>query len=87
MWCLKGTLRLFLNISPLTQECLAAFGNLVDDSRRTAANFISYSFSHVKRKGNAVANNLAKLAKHSIAPQIWLEDIHSDEYCYQSCDS
>lgn len=44
-------------------------------------------FSHVKRKGNAVANNLAKLAKHSIAPQIWLEDIHSDEYCYQSCDS
>lgn len=60
-------------------DCLAAFGNLVDDSRRAAANFISCSFSHVKRKGNAVADNLAKLAKHSIAPQIWLEDINSDE--------
>lgn len=59
-------------------DCLASFGNIVEDSKCAALNFRSCSLSHVERNGNVVAVKLAKLAKHSIAPQIWLEDIHSD---------
>ena len=35
-------------------DCLASFGNIVEDSKCAALNFRSYSFSHVKRNGNAV---------------------------------
>ena len=35
-------------------DSLASFGNIVEDSKCTALNFRSYSFSHVKRNGNAV---------------------------------
>ncbi|KAK7843401.1 hypothetical protein CFP56_012653 [Quercus suber] len=59
-------------------DCLASFGNIVEDSKCATLNFHSRSFSHVKRNGNAVADKLAKLVNHSITPQIWLEDLHSD---------
>ena len=42
----------------------------MEDSKCDALNFHSCSISHVKRNGNAVADKLAKLVKHSIAPQI-----------------
>ena len=35
-------------------------------------------FSHIRGKGNAMANKLAKLAKYLVVPQVWLEDIPSD---------
>ena len=59
-------------------DCLTSFGNMVENSKGAALNFHSCSFSHVKRNGNVVANKLAKLIKHSIVPQIWLKDVHSD---------
>ena len=57
---------------------MAPFGHLIEDSLQLVASFRSFSFSHVKRKGNCVADKLAKLARGSHLPQIWLEDIHSD---------
>ena len=35
-------------------------------------------FSHIRGKGNAMANKLAKLTKYLVVPQVWLEDIPSD---------
>ena len=35
-------------------------------------------FSHIRGKGNVMANKLAKLAKYLVVPQVWLEDIPSD---------
>ena len=58
--------------------CMTAFGHIIEDSRRLATRLRSVSFSHVRRKGNTVADKLAKLAKFLYEPQIWLEDIHSD---------
>ncbi|XP_050281288.1 uncharacterized protein LOC126722181 [Quercus robur] len=58
--------------------CLAPFGHLIEDSLQLISSFRSLAFSHVKRKGNCVANKLAKQAKGSTLSQIWLEDIHSD---------
>ena len=40
--------------------------------------FQAVTFSHVKCKGNNLADKLAKLAKQSYVPRMWLEDIHSD---------
>ena len=58
--------------------CTTAFSHIIEDSRRLATRLRSVSFSHVRRKGNTVADKLAKLAKFLYEPQIWLEDIHSD---------
>ena len=57
---------------------LASYGHIIEESQTLASNFRFASFSHVKRSGNVVADKLAKLAKHVIEPQIWLEDIHCD---------
>lgn len=58
--------------------CLAMFGHIVHDIWLTTSSFRTISFFHVKRRGNAVAGKLAKLAKQSFDTQIWLEDIHND---------
>ena len=58
--------------------CLAPYGNIIEDSIILASQFSHYSFSHVRRKGNAVADKLAKLAKHLDVPKVWLVNIPSD---------
>nr|XP_023895477.1 uncharacterized protein LOC112007374 [Quercus suber] len=60
------------------EVCLAPFGHLIEDSLQLISSFRYFAFSHVKRKGNYVANKLAKLAKGFTLSQIWLEDIQSD---------
>ena len=44
-------------------------------------------FSHIRGKGNAMANKLAKLAKYLVVPQVWLEDIPSDVDSFVLIDS
>ena len=57
--------------------CLASFGHIVDDARTLALCFNSFSFIHVKRSGNAVADKLAKLAKNSHS-KVWYDDTPYD---------
>ena len=54
----------------------ASFVHITDEARALASNMRAASFSHVKHSGNAVADKLARLAKCSSDPQIWIEDIH-----------
>ena len=57
----------------------APFGHVIEVFRFLASSLGSYSFSHVKQKGNCIAGKLARLAKFVFSnPQIWLEDIYSD---------
>ena len=58
--------------------CLAPYGNIIEDSIILASQLSHCSFSHVCRKGNAVADKLAKLAKHLNVPKVWLDNIPSD---------
>ena len=57
---------------------MASFGHLIEDSQQLVTSFRAFAFSYVKRKGNGVADKLAKLVRESHFPRIWLEDIHSD---------
>ena len=65
--------------------CMTAFGHIIEDSRRLATSLRSVSFSHVRRKGNRVADK-PKSAKFLYEPQIWIEDIHSDVTNYVILD-
>ena len=58
--------------------CLSSFVHIIDDDKSLALNFVSVSFIHVKRQGNAMADKLAKAAKFSPCPHFWLDDIPSD---------
>ena len=66
--------------------CMTAFGHIIEDSRCLATSLRSVSYSHVRWKGNRVADKLAKLAKFLYEPQIWIEDIHSDVTNYVILD-
>ena len=57
------------NLSPL--------GLLVEDVKLAANNFVSLSYSHIKRNGNSVAHNLAKHVIRIPDFQVWMEDVLS----------
>ena len=58
--------------------CYSSFGHILDDVKALALNFVSATFIHVKRQGNAVVDKLAKAAKTIPCPHVWLNDIPSD---------
>ena len=74
----EGDLTTVLNCIQASSPCLVSFGNVIEDSIASASQLCDCSFSHVRRKGNAVADKLVKLAKYLVVPQVWLEDIPSD---------
>ena len=74
----EGDAEIIINSLNSDKECMASFGLLIEDSQQLVASFRAFAFSYVKRKGNGVADKLAKLVRESHFPRIWLEDIHSD---------
>ena len=74
----EGDAEIIINSLFTDGECMAHFGHLIKDSRQLAASLRAFTFSHVKEKGNSVADKLAKLARESPFPRIWFNDIHSD---------
>ena len=75
----EGDAEIIINSLSMDGKCMAHFGHLIEDSRQLAASLRAFfTFSHVKRKGNSVADKLAKLARESPFPRIWFNDIHSD---------
>ena len=53
-------------------------GHLIRDIKSQSNSFLSISFAHVGRQGNAVAHALAQRARQSFLPQIWLECVPTD---------
>ena len=54
---------------------MASFGLLVRDAQSLAGLFNCIRFLHVGRDGNAVAQNLARHARHVIGFSVWMEDV------------
>ncbi|XP_075665390.1 uncharacterized protein LOC142635059 [Castanea sativa] len=71
----EGDSETITNAINSTSPCLSSFGNILDDVRSLALNFVSAIFVHIKRQGNAVADKFAKASKFSTCPHFWLNDI------------
>ena len=50
--------------------CYSSFGHILDGVKALALNFVSATFIHVKRQGNAIADKLAKAAKTIPCPHV-----------------
>ena len=60
-------------------------GHIIQDILLFASSLQSFSFSHVCRQGNALADTLAKRAKLSCPLLVWMESIPLNLYnCYLS---
>ena len=60
-------------------------GHIIHDILLFASSFQSFSFSHVCRQGNTLADALAKRARLSSLLLVWIEFIPLDLYnCYLS---
>ena len=53
-------------------------GHLIMDIKSKSNSFLSISFVHIGRQGNAVAHALAQRARQYFFPQIWLECVPPD---------
>ncbi|KAK9996939.1 hypothetical protein SO802_021625 [Lithocarpus litseifolius] len=56
----------------------ASGGHFIRDILCIVNSFVSTSFSHVCRRGNAVAHALAQRARHCFPISIWLESYPTD---------
>ena len=78
----EGDSKVIINHLKAEQPCLIAFGHIIEEARTLSARLRQASYSHTRRKGNKVADKLAKLAKNLYEPQMWMEDIHSNALQY-----
>nr|XP_023881687.1 uncharacterized protein LOC111994059 [Quercus suber] len=53
-------------------------GHIIQDIKSYSNSFMSISFAHVGRQGNAVAHAFAQRARQSFSSQIWLECVPTD---------
>ncbi|XP_075645849.1 auxin-binding protein T92-like [Castanea sativa] len=51
------------------------FGHIIQNIREVSSSFSWCSFQHLKREGNRVAHNLAKVARNTGVSQIWKRTI------------
>ena len=59
----EGDSATVINYIQAGPPCLASFGHIIEDAINLTSNLCYCSFSHVLRKGNIVADKVAKLAK------------------------
>ena len=83
----EGDSEIITNSLNSSEACFAPFGHLIEDARHLASGFQAVCFAHVNRKGNGVADKLAKIARQSQSPQIWFGDIHCDAHNLVMFDS
>nr|XP_023875864.1 uncharacterized protein LOC111988307 [Quercus suber] len=74
---LEGDLLGLIKALKAEDHNLSPLGLLVEDVKLVANNFVSLSYSHIKRSGNSVAYNLAKHAIRIPDFQVWTEDAPS----------
>lgn len=53
----------------------ACFGQLIEETQELFGLFNSCSVTHVRRKGNSLAHNLARHARHVSGLLIWMEKV------------
>ena len=56
----------------------SAFGHLIQDTLVYVNSLQSFSFSHIYRQGNCVADALAKKARYCSSLTVWMEFVPLD---------
>ena len=65
----EGDSAIVINYIKDGPPCLASFGHIIEDVIDLTSHLYYCSFSHVQRKGNSMADKLAKLAKFFVVPK------------------
>ena len=60
----EGDLEVIIDHLIADQPCLTTSGYIIEEARTLSAKLRQASYSHTRRKGNKVADKLAKLAKN-----------------------
>ena len=74
---LEGDSEIITQAVQAEEQSLASYGNLIKEIRFHADSFLNFRVSHVKRKGNSVAHNLARHARHVSGLVVWMEEVPS----------
>ena len=56
-------------------ESFSSYGHLIAEAKLSTVSFYSFCVSHIHRKGNSVARNLARHTRHVNGLMVWIEDI------------
>ena len=74
---LEGDSEIITRALLVEDQSLASYGNIIEEIRFHADSFLNFRVSHVKRKGNFVAHNLARHARHVSGLVVWMEEVPS----------
>ena len=69
---LEGDSQIITRAIQAKEQSLASYGNLIEEIKILADSFLNFRISHVKRKGNSVAHNLARHARHVSGLVVWI---------------
>ena len=72
---LKGDSEIITRALQAEDQSLASYGNLIEEIRFHVDSFLNFRVSYVKRKGNSVAYNLARHARHVSNLVVWMEEV------------
>ena len=74
---LEGDSQIITRAIQAEEQSLASYGNLIEEIKIHANSFLNFRISHVKRKGNSIAHNFARHAKHVSGSVVWMEEVPS----------
>ena len=73
----EGDLEVVVKALRCKEYGLAPYAHLIKDVSLFSGLYSELSYSHVKRDGNKVAHNLARLALTTQSCTVWMEDVPS----------
>ena len=77
---LEGDSETVINTLRSLEASLTTYGHLLEFAKSTLVTSKCIAFSHIRRSGNRVAQNLAKHARHVRGLLVWVEDMPPDLY-------
>ena len=83
---LEGDSEIVINSLRKGEMFQSTFGHLIQDTMVYINSLQSFSFSHIYRQGNSVADALAKKAKFGSSLTIWMESVSPDICTFVSAD-
>ena len=72
---LEGDSEIITRALQAEDQSLASYGNLIEEIKFHVDSFLNFRVSYVKRKGNSVAHNLARHARHVSGLVVWMEEV------------
>lgn len=60
------------------EACHTLFGHIIEEIRSLSSSLLSYSFQHIRREGNNLAQALARRAVVFVDTGVWVEELPTD---------